>query len=154
MSKYIKLSLLLVLLLIVDQVSKYWARNFLDETIVIIDGFFQLNYVENYGASFNILTGSLGIIIIITFIAIGLLLYMMSYYRNDKVEMILLVFIMAGTLGNLIDRLVFGFVTDFLDFYLIFYDFPVFNFADSFLVGATFLLFIKIFYDEKRINNG
>ena len=113
--------LLIILLVILDQLSKYLFGN-----------------VKNYGAAFGILQGYTTFLIIISLIVFGVCLY---YYIKNKNLRLSLSFIMAGTLGNLIDRIIFGYVRDFIDLKF----FPVFNMADSFNVIGVILIIYLIF---------
>lgn len=136
-----------ILIIIIDQLSKKIALKTLrgKPSKVIIDGFFELTYIENPGAAFGILKGRQALFVIITILVIaGILFY---FYKNYKlmciVEKISLSLILAGAVGNFIDRLLRGYVIDFFSFQLGKYYFPVFNIADiSIVVGTGLLIFI------------
>ncbi len=113
--------LLIILLILLDQVSKY----FFTKTI-------------NYGAAFNILTGYTTFLIIFSLITLGFVIYYYTKNKDNRIKLSLS-FLIAGIIGNLIDRITLGYVRDFIDLPY----WPVFNFADMFnVVGVIFLLYI------------
>ena len=134
-----------ILLLLIDQISKILVIKFLDinSGIELIKNFFYLTYTHNTGAAFSILTGQRLLLILI---AVIILILIFNYIRKNKVEgkieKIAFSLILGGALGNLIDRIIRGFVVDFLDFKIFGYNFPVFNLADTFIVVGVILLFI------------
>ena len=134
-----------ILLLIMDQISKILVIKFLDmnNSIELIKNFFYLTYTHNTGAAFSILTGQRLLLILI---AVIILILIFNYIRKNKVEgkieKIAFSLIIGGSLGNLIDRIVRGFVVDFLDFKIFGYNFPIFNLADTFIVVGVLLLLI------------
>lgn len=144
----IKFQLLYIILLIIliDQISKYWIKKNL---IYIINKnmiFFSFNFVQNDGAAFNILSGNRLILSSISLISSIVLIYIIFIKDNIKIKTKLsLSFILAGSIGNGIDRFFRGFVIDFID--LNFIDFPIFNIADiSINIGFIILLinYIKL----------
>ena len=134
-----------ILLLLIDQISKILVIKFLDinSGIELIKNFFYLTYTHNTGAAFSILTGQRLLLILI---AVIILILIFNYIKKNKVEgkieKIAFSLILGGALGNLIDRIIRGFVVDFLDFKIFGYNFPVFNLADTFIVVGVLLLFI------------
>ena len=135
---FLSLSILIVL---IDQITKYLM--FYNYQIFINKDFllFKLDFVKNYGAAFNILSGNrifLSIIsIIFTIILFYLILRKNTSYTLDLYSYSL---ILGGTIGNGIDRIVKGFVIDFINLNII--NFPVFNIADiSINIGFIFLLY-------------
>ena len=140
-------------IVIVDQVTKAIVDRTmsLHESIPIIDGFFNLTYIRNTGAAFGIFSGShevfrLPFLIGVSVLAIGFILVMLKRLRDDATGLtIALAFILGGAIGNLIDRVVYGEVIDFLDVYWADYHWPAFNVADSFItIGVTITLFYLI----------
>lgn len=137
-----------------DQLFKFLAVAHLKEQsdIVLIDGVFELTYVQNEGASFGMLGGYRWFFIVITIVAMLFLLGVIcsGKYRQHPLLNVSFVLVLAGGIGNLIDRIVNGYVVDYLYFKLI--NFPVFNFADCCLViGAIFMLIFFFFiYEEKK----
>ena len=121
------------------------------ESITLINHFFSITHVENSGAAWGGFSGYTVILIIVSIIILGFFVYL---YRNidftkKKIFSISLVMVIGGTLGNMIDRIIFQHVTDFLDFEIFGYDFPVFNIADILLVvGFALFIFDMIFLDK------
>lgn len=127
---------------ILDQITKYWvAQNFAEvgDTVPLWENVFHLTYVINTGAAFSFFTGGVGWLRWLSLIvSLGLGIYALTS-RLGKIEQLGYGFILAGAFGNGIDRFLFGYVVDFLDFRLI--NFPVFNLADvSINLGILFLL--------------
>lgn len=141
---------LLIAIILVDQVTKYLAYVYLQpqSTIPVINKIFYLTYVENRGAAFGILQNRVWFLAIVTaVIIIGALYYI---YRNPQLNSITrysIVLIIAGAVGNLIDRVRLGYVIDFFDFVV----WPVFNIADcAVVVGTIILVFILLFDKQKN----
>ena len=147
-------TLIIVLLIALDQISKLLVLNKLaDGTVVdIIPGFFRLLYVENRGAAFGILQEGRPLFILITLAVIAFLLYGIYFKRDDVKGMlrVALVLILAGAVGNFIDRLRLHFVVDFLSFRFFGHDFAVFNLADSMIVVGTILLMLHVFLGDEK----
>lgn len=134
------------IVLILDQLSKFLAVNFLQLNVpfALIKNFLYLTLVHNRGAAFGILKNQLSLFITISFFAILFIFLHLKNKKNSFVLKLSLSLILSGAAGNLIDRLRFGYVIDFLDFRV----WPVFNLADSALtIGALLLswelLFVK-----------
>lgn len=142
------------LLIVLDQWFKYLAVVFLkgEPPFVILDGVFELAYVTNTGASFGMLDGQRWLFIVITVVVMLFLLLVIlnGRFRLQPLLNVSLVLVLAGGIGNLIDRVLYGYVVDYLYFKLI--DFPVFNFADCCLViGAIFMVVFFLFiYEESK----
>lgn len=139
----------LVPIIVLDQLTKIIVdRNMpLHHSIPLIDGFFNLTYVRNTGAAFGIFAGSHEVfrrpfLIGVSILAIGFIVVMLKRLRDDAIWLIsALTFILAGAIGNLIDRVLHGEVIDFLDVYYANYHWPAFNLADSFItVGVAITL--------------
>ena len=137
--------ILSIILLAIDQISKILITNVMDINVGIelIKDFFYLTYTHNTGAAFSILTGKR---IFLILIAIIILIIIFNYIRKNKVEgkieKMAFSLIIGGSIGNLLDRIIGGYVVDFLDFKIFGYDFPIFNLADTFIVIGVFLLLI------------
>lgn len=147
-------TLIIVLLIALDQISKLVVlRQLADGTAVdVIPGFFRLLYVENRGAAFGILQEGRPLFIVITLAVIAFLLYGIYFKRNEVRGMlrVALVLILAGAVGNFIDRLRLHFVVDFLSFRFFGHDFAVFNLADSMIVVGTILLMLHVFLGDEK----
>lgn len=161
--KWIVYGLIIVILLFWDQWTKILAINNLKDknSIVIFKDIFELSYVENRGAAFGMLTGRVDFFVIITCILIPVLVYaiykinsIVKVYSDSvnikayKVLQFDFVVLIAGALGNFIDRVLNGYVVDFLYFKLI--DFPVFNVADIYVTLATIVLLYMMFFVFKE----
>lgn len=138
-----------VLLIVADQVTKLTAVRFLKDGTpkVLIDGVFELHYLENRGAAFGMLQDGkvffvFAAIVILTVFTFVLVKTPVS--RKYRPWHVFLVLIAAGGIGNMIDRLRLGYVIDFLYFSLI--NFPIFNVADIFVTVGTALLIIYVLF--------
>ena len=146
--------ILTILVILVDFFSKYMVSKLMtvNETINLIDNFFRITYVKNTGAAFSFFSNNTILVIIISVVVIGFLLfYIYKNKENNKLENVSYAFILGGAIGNLIDRLVYGYVIDFLDFEILSYDAPIFNLADTFIVIGVILFLINTLrsrYDE------
>lgn len=142
---------IILTLVILDQVSKYLVLNYLKpiHTYPLIKNFFHLTYAENRGAAFSILQGKQIFLIITTMIfTVFLIYYFIKTPTNSSTLWFktALTLIIAGAIGNLIDRIRLGFVVDFFDFRYI--NFAIFNTADSFVVVGTILLVLIILFGK------
>ncbi len=152
--------LLGLVVLIFDQLTKQAVRSHLvySESRPIIDGFFNLVYVRNDGAAWNILSGH-GIILILISVSVLVLLfiYRRSFLQEQLSHRILLGLLIGGITGNLVDRIRFGWVTDFLDFQFGSYHYPSFNVADAAIciaIGLYVLTNLLQKDDEKQAGDG
>ena len=135
-----------IILLCIDQISKLLVVNLLTKTdsITIIKNFFYLTYINNDGAAFSILVGKRIFLILIAVLVIVMLIrYIKKNNIQNKLELVSISLIIGGSLGNLMDRVIRGYVIDFLDFKIFNYNFPIFNLADTFIVIGVFLLLLK-----------
>ena len=146
-----------ILIIFADQFIKYWAITDLKSvgTIPIIQDVLHLTYSENRGAAFSILSGKTEILLIVTVIMLAFLLYMILAKKfTHKLAVYSTSLIIAGGIGNLIDRAFRegNFVVDYIDFRLI--NFAIFNLADICIVCGTILLMLYfIFIDGKSEQN-
>lgn len=149
---YIISILCVIGLIACDQLTKWFAATSLPlrGEIQLIQGVFELSYVENRGAAFGILQGARWFFIPITITVIAaIIFYFVKLPKNARLLRLALILICAGAIGNFIDRAFNGYVVDFLYFSLI--DFPVFNFADiCVVVGAVLFGIIMIFELDKK----
>ena len=148
---YLLWLLLAAALVIVDQISKYLTVLYMPKnaTVKVIPYLFNFVYVENKGAAWGMLANQRWIFIVISAVAIvaigAVLLYMA---RAKKTLVVSLILILAGGVGNMIDRIANGYVVDFIQF-AFWQSFPVFNVADSYVtIGGFMLLIYYIFIDK------
>ncbi len=138
--KYLTVFSTALIIIIIDQVAKFLIKtNFqLNQTLPIINNIFHLTYIHNFGAGFGILQHQKYFLIFISIIVIGFIFYYLDRVRNNERLLQMLVgFVLGGTIGNLTDRIINGYVIDFLDFGI----WPIFNFADSFVtIGVIGLI--------------
>ncbi len=139
--------ILIIGLIGIDQITKwYFLTNQLQyDKFPIIKDFFYLTYLENRGAAFGILQNFRWVFIILTIAVVGGMIWYFIKNRN-LVLRTSLAFIISGAVGNFIDRVLRGFVVDFLDFYPFGYDFPIFNVADICINIGVFLLIIYVLF--------
>ncbi|AUM95377.1 TPA: signal peptidase II [Clostridium botulinum] len=144
--------IVLILGIVLDRISKIWALNTLasGKDIVIIKNLFSLSYLENRGAAFGIFQNRLIFLSLITVIVIlGVAYFIVKYKPTSKLLKISLSLIISGAIGNLIDRIYYKFVVDFIMLhYKDVYFFPTFNVADTLVVIGTILLAIYILKEE------
>lgn len=145
--------LLIILLLTgLDQWTKYLTVSHisLHETVPVIPNVLSLSYYQNTGAAWNILEDQMIFFYIVTIIVLGVLIYLLvKEYRQNKLTSLLLSVMIAGALGNFIDRLMHQYVIDMIK--LEFINFPIFNLADSYLtVGAIGLLIYSLYQEYKE----
>lgn len=141
---------LFVVLLIADQGSKYWARTVLyqQSSIQVIPHVLRFSYVENRGAAFGMLQGQKFFFVIMTFLLIGLFFVYLKKVHANKWMKWTGTFIIAGAIGNLIDRMLLGYVVDFIDFHIIWR--YVFNVADIYVVGGTLLTALQVLLQDEK----
>ena len=143
----------LAIILISDQLTKFIVDQSmpLHHSIPVIDDLFSLTYIRNTGAAFGIFAGSaaafrLPFLIVFSLVAIGFVIVILRRLPARETGLITaLAFILGGAIGNLIDRVAYGEVIDFLDFYWAGYHWPAFNVADSFItVGVAITVYYLI----------
>ncbi len=142
---------LCAILIWLDQITKIWATGLKQgDPIIIIDKVIQFRYLENFGAAFGMLQNSRIIFLIISVVVFAFIAYVYIKVPDDKKYIkfhICLAFILAGALGNTIDRFFLGYVRDFIYFNLI--DFPIFNVADCYITCCMIWLVIMILFCYK-----
>ena len=147
--------LIFLIAIVLDQITKLWAINNLkgQSEIVVLNKWLHFTYVENSGAAWGILQqGTIILVFLTLLICFGIIYYLIKFNAtiNNYVK-IPLIFILAGAIGNLIDRIRLGYVVDFIFSPLGgFYDFPVFNFADMYVSLAAIFLIIYMFFIEGK----
>jgi signal peptidase II len=148
-----------VVVIALDQITKgaISSRFLMHESYGVINGFFNLVYVMNPGAAFGFLASASAafryvFFIGVTVIAVSLIIYYLVKSQPDRIiTVISLTLIFAGAVGNLIDRIRFGAVVDFLDVYIGTWHWPAFNVADSAItVGAILMIWEMLINSKKR----
>ena len=142
-----------LLVILLDQATKAWVMSTmrLYDSFAVIGGFFNITHVRNPGAAFGFLAAAppmfrYTFFIVVTVAAILLILHYLRISRIEAPSLVsALALILAGAVGNLIDRVRFGEVVDFLDVYIVSYHWPAFNVADSAItVGAAILIVVLL----------
>lgn len=147
-----KIGLFSIILVIIDQLLKQIISRTLSlyDKIEVIPNFFSITYTKNDGGAWSILSGNR-----ILFIAVALLclIFIYEYFLKGKTfscfEIVMYSLLIGGILGNLMDRIFYGYVIDYLSFIIFSYPFPVFNLADTCIVIGVILLIYEILRGEK-----
>ena len=146
----------LVAIVALDQLTKIIVDRSmpLHQSIAIIDGLFNLTYVRNAGAAFGLFAGSAEIfrrpfLILVSILASVFIIVMMKRLAEKETGLVTgLSFILGGAMGNLIDRVIYGDVIDFLDVYWRNYHWPAFNIADSFITIGVGIMLYRLYKHE------
>jgi len=144
-------------ILIIDQITKYMTIQMLDlyQSYEVLS-FFNFTYARNYGAAFSFLGNASGwqkyLFTGIAFVVSAYLIYSMKKNKaSDRWMNCAYALVLSGAIGNALDRVIFGYVVDFLDFDLGFYRWPTFNVADiAIFIGASMIIIDSIFWADKR----
>ncbi|MEE9610611.1 MAG: signal peptidase II [Desulfatiglandales bacterium] len=155
--QYHLLALLALAVVVLDQISKFIIDRSipLHEFVTVISGFFNLVHVRNRGMAFGLMNRpgnefSFYFLVAATIGAVALLLFWFSRLKKEERSLILgISLILGGALGNLIDRIRFHEVIDFLDFYIGSYHWPAFNVADSAITIGTLWVAINMLFHKK-----
>lgn len=144
--------MLFVILVIADQLTKHLAVVRLKNQAAynLINGILEFNYLENRGAAFGVLQNQKYFFVFVALIFIGVIVFVLIKVPTQKKYYslnILLVMIAAGAVGNMIDRVRYDYVVDFI--YLICIQFPIFNMADIYVTTATVILVFQILFVYK-----
>ena len=145
--------LVLGVLVFLDQLSKYLVSHLMElhQSIRVLGNFLKITYVHNTGAAWSMMSGFREGFIIA---ALAVLVFLFAYLKKDRIlgkwQRYVIVVLMAGTLGNLIDRVIYGYVIDFIDTYPLGYDFPVFNVADICLTLGGAALVLSILLEKEQ----
>lgn len=139
---------LVILLVLADQTIKWWAASNLQlgDTITLIPGWLDLTNVHNDGATWSMLEGLHTFFILIAIVAVGVILWLMKRNWRQTGKMIALSLLLAGTIGNFIDRFAQGYVVDMFE--LTFINFPIFNLADTCLTIGVLIYIVIILRED------
>ena len=147
------LSIVLVIVLLgIDLLLKYLVSTYLT-TVNIIDNFFSLTYVLNDGAAFSLFASRTYLLILIALICLFFIIYELKNNLDDRVLSIGYSLVLAGLLGNFLDRLIDGYIIDYLSFKILGYNYPIFNFADILIVVGIVIVIIKEILKERGKKN-
>lgn len=144
--------LFVILFVLLDQVTKFAASKYLIHNSIKIFDWFKLDYVENRGAAFGFLDGKQTFFIVVTvFVIVFLAFFIYKHYSSlSTLEVWASILLFSGAIGNLIDRVVQGYVIDFISVRIFnVYDFPVFNFADIYVTFAVIVYLLSAISDER-----
>ncbi|MDP4119014.1 MAG: signal peptidase II [Bacillota bacterium] len=148
---YIFYAILTAAMVILDFVTKNIVAGTMKsgDTIPVLKGVFHITYCENTGAAFSMFSGKPYILAVVSAaVMVGLIVYIIFKKPTNHVFMFSLALIVAGGIGNMIDRIFRGYVVDFFDFRLI--NFAIFNVADTFVTCGVILFGIYLFFIQKK----
>ena len=134
-----------MIIFIIDQIVKLFIGFSLElnTSFTVFNNFFYISNVHNYGAAFSVLYGNRIFLVIVSVITLVLVYYfLLKNKKFDWFNIILYSLLIGGILGNLFDRIIYGYVVDYLDFYIFGYNFPIFNIADICIVISVILIVI------------
>lgn len=152
---YIYIIITILGLLLIDQITKFMMTG-VNNTIYLIDGFLQFTFVKNTGGAFSLAQNNLWGIVITNGIILGIVIRFMivQFDKMDRATKLCGTLILAGGISNLLDRLMRGYVVDFIDITPLF-NFPIFNIADIYIVIGWIVfvvLTIKYTVSKKNVN--
>ena len=148
----IKLKHILVatLLVFLDQIIKTWAQHTLEfQSIVIINPILRFDLVHNYGAAYGIFQGQRFFLLAVGFLVFACACFLHKFFAKSAWSQWGLAILLSGTLGNLIDRTLLGYVIDYMNIHII----PVFNLADVCINHGTGLFIIEIVLNNRKKEN-
>jgi len=152
-----KIVFISVFCVLIDQITKTLVRSYMTlyESIPLLPNFFHLTFITNDGMAFGInIPGGIYIFSSISFIFTIVLVWYLWQIRNQIFRYRLgIAFILGGAVGNLIDRLLFGEVTDFFDFMIGSHHWYIFNFADAYVTIGMFIIMYDSFMENRKNNN-
>ncbi len=158
MKKYGFVLSIAAIVLVLDQLTKWYIRRTvgLYESVVVLDSFFHITHVRNAGGAFSLFAGAprtvrLPFFLLVSIVAVtALLLFVRRVDPQRRLLLFALGAILGGALGNFVDRMTSGEVTDFLDFHWHGWYWPAFNVADSFIsTGMVILLLYSLFVRDE-----
>ena len=143
-------TIIAVILVAVDQIIKNWAAEVLTKgEIPLINNVLYLKYAENTGVAFSMFSDNRWILVGVTsLMLIAVLAFFLSGKLTDKLEVFSLSLLLAGGVGNLIDRISLGYVIDYIDVRII--NFAIFNLADICICVGAFLLCVAVYFSDEK----
>lgn len=155
--KYTVAAILVIVAIIFDRITKNLIDNHfsLFESRDIIPGFLKLTYVRNTGAGWSMMEGQMVFFYVVTVFAVVLLYMIGKDFLNESnlLGFYSCYLIVGGAIGNLIDRVIYKYVIDFIDVMIFTYDYPVFNIADCFVVVGGILLLLSLLLKKEKKND-
>jgi len=154
-SRYRLLAIVTAVVLVLDQATKLYVDSHfrLHESVTVLENFFHFTYVRNKGAAFGIFADSairIPFFITVSLVAaVGILWYLRRLQDQQKLASFALALVFSGAIGNLIDRVRFGEVIDFIDVHWYQYHWPAFNVADSAISIGVTLLLVDLWREER-----
>lgn len=139
-----KIGIISLIVIIIDRILKVLVTNnfVLNVRNKIIDGFFYITNCHNEGAAFSLFSGNVLFLIFITLIVLFLIYRTINKENVNKIGVLAYGLLLGGILGNLYDRIFYGYVIDYLDFVIFKFNFAIFNLADAAIVIGTILLIV------------
>ncbi len=139
-----KIGIISLIVIIIDRILKVLVTNnfVLDVRNEIIDGFFYITNCHNEGAAFSLFSGNVLFLIFITLIVLFLIYRTINKENVNKIGILAYGLLLGGILGNLYDRIFYGYVIDYLDFVIFKFNFAIFNLADAAIVIGAILLIV------------
>ena len=146
-----KILIVAIIALALDQVSKIIVSSFLtlNNSLEVIKGFFYLTLCHNEGVAWGLFSNLPILTIIFALVAMVIIYHFIYCFKKNLRNNIAFGLLLGGLAGNLLDRLIFGYVRDFIDLIIIKYDYPVFNIADMCIVIGVILLIIAMVKGEE-----
>jgi signal peptidase II len=151
-----KMTIIIIILVLIDQILKVLTTNYIKfgKSITIIPKFLSLIQAHNTGGAFSIFAGNTILLSLIgLFALIFIYLLLIKDKKLDLFNTILYSMLLAGIIGNLIDRIIRGYVIDYISIYIFNYNFPIFNFADICIVISIILIMIIEFMGDSNGKN-
>ena len=144
--------ILTVIILGIDLVSKLIiSRINIESSISLIHNFLYITYVKNTGAAFSMFDDDSILVLVVSFLIImGICLYIYKNKPKVLMEKVSYALILGGAIGNFVNRIICGYVIDFIDIRIFGYNYPIFNLADTFIVIGVILLLMYTW----RCNSG
>ena len=143
-----------IIFIIIDIFSKLVVSKYLsvNESIRLIKDFLSITHVRNTGVAWSLFNNQTILVLVTSIvIIIGIIIYIIKNKPSNNVEKIAYSLILGGAMGNLINRIIYGYVTDFIDINIFGYNYPIFNLADTFIVVGVILLIISSWrYEHAR----
>ena len=152
-----KIGIISLIVIIIDRILKVLVTNnfVLNVRNKIIDGFFYITNCHNEGAAFSLFSGNVLFLIFITLIVLFLIYRTINKENVNKIGILAYGLLLGGILGNLYDRIFYGYVIDYLDFLIFKFNFAIFNLADAAIViGAILLIVFEGSGNDGRKNKG